>query len=1173
MNDVNIVSISGPSRSRAQGAKPKILLLKPPYFTPWTPPLGIAILKSFMEKHGYSVTCFDYNTDPELWGMHHKYFATIQQLEDVSINDGYSKLWWILNAHLLAYANGADAAAIARVLEIVIPLYGIRHDHDVIKALIPIVDRYFKRLRAVTERITNFSDYGVVGTSTYTTSLASSLFLLKDVKEKNPRVTTVMGGGIFADDLALGSDNLDTLVAECSYIDHVVLGEGEMLFLKLLEGELAHKRVITIADLQGSTLDMKDVPSPDFSDLELDNYYHLSIEGARSCPFQCSFCSETIQWGDYRKKPMDQFAEQVIDLSNRFKIKEFFMGDSLMNPYINPFALELIERKAGVRYDGYLRADKPVTNRKFVKMWADSGLFRVRLGIESAAPKVLNIMDKMTTPKVISDVLKTLASAGIRTTTYWIVGFPGETEKDFGETCDFIREHHRYIYELEAHPYYYYPYGQVGSRLYQCSSLYPEEVTKYTKFHVWEINDADPPRDVRYERLRRLAKMCSDLGLINIYTMNERYQAEDRWRRLHPLAVDVYQSGRIDRKPAAVAGIAIDAGPAFQNENSVIGYHASVSKQLNHETLVAALGELINYNEILQLSVRDGKYVADDKIADPSTFLSVYNLEETDQASRATARARAFKELSRDMRPARNASLRASLITGNDSCELLLLAHRGVADAKSVTLLFEDLFRIYEQLANKRPISLRPIARSATASIRRFDYPDRVSFSGEFNAKTVVVEVDQRRMDRMFSRIMKDDGNHAADVFVHAITAALAKSKQMLNFDVRLDSRILDDELYYTPGPLTRTCALNGVAPFDSQNRSALLETRQIIRSSLAGAQSNGTQSAPRVLLNLEFCGEKPWLGQDQWKPGGFACCGPLAARYQLEVTPVEAGKGLHVYVRYRDSVTAAATALVNELITEIDAAIESCENYAAAREYWNQEFGSSLARTTFVSGADAKIARYGDAAFSCELDRLTLAKLSSDCRVDLSIILLAVYSIVLARSTGSEELALVTCPEAANEPGFVPLRINLPWGSSFRDFAQQIERKLGPAYQHGADAFEILSDDSAPGFDTGYIFSDESQTDRRSKKPRLPESIDDGLRLMFEVKTDWKRFSWHFYHDQSYFTPDAIERLNSSFSSILARVAQNIYMPVAHAILDSNEELIFESSITVAELESSFSF
>src|SRR5215813_1603317 len=95
----------------------KILLVKPPYFTPWTPPLGIAILKTFLEQNGYSAKCLDLNVDHELWGMHHKYFSAIQILEDVSVNDGYSKLWWILQAHMLAYVNGADATTCSKVLE------------------------------------------------------------------------------------------------------------------------------------------------------------------------------------------------------------------------------------------------------------------------------------------------------------------------------------------------------------------------------------------------------------------------------------------------------------------------------------------------------------------------------------------------------------------------------------------------------------------------------------------------------------------------------------------------------------------------------------------------------------------------------------------------------------------------------------------------------------------------------------------------------------------------------------------------------------------------------------------------------------------------------------------------------------------------------------------------
>src|SRR5262245_57492376 len=177
MSNDALVSIMRSRSSNSARAKGQVLLIKPPYFTPWTPPLGIAILKAFLEENGYAATCLDFNIDPELWSMHHRYFSTIQTLEDVSVNDGYSKLWWILNAHMLAFTNGADAATCSNVLEAVIPKYGIRHSREVIDALISLVEKFFQRLDELLNQI-DFASYTVVGTSTYTTSLSASLYIL-----------------------------------------------------------------------------------------------------------------------------------------------------------------------------------------------------------------------------------------------------------------------------------------------------------------------------------------------------------------------------------------------------------------------------------------------------------------------------------------------------------------------------------------------------------------------------------------------------------------------------------------------------------------------------------------------------------------------------------------------------------------------------------------------------------------------------------------------------------------------------------------------------------------------------------------------------------------------------------------------------------------------------------
>jgi radical SAM superfamily enzyme YgiQ (UPF0313 family) len=754
-----------PAVMRGQKSDGPILLVKPPYFSPWTPPLGISILKTFLNQRGYDVKCLDFNTDPDLWGMHHKYFSALQTLESVSINDGYSKLWWILNAHMLAYANGASPADCGKVLERITPYYGITINQPIINTLIPLIDQFFKRMKELLDEI-DFSHFSTVGTSTYTTSLGPSLFLLKHIKRAYPHIKTVMGGGVFADDLALESDNLDTLVRDYDFVDHIILGEGELLLLKLLEGELAHKRVISLADLSGKTLEMKDVPPPDFSDTNPGNYYHLSIEGARSCPFQCSFCSETIQWGEYRKKPMNLFAEQVVDLAKRYRNNSFFMGDSLMNPYITPFATKLLEMKEPILYDGYLRADKPVTHQNYVKLWADSGCYRVRLGIESAATRVLDSMDKMTTPKVISDVLKTLANEGIRTTTYWIVGFPGETEEDFQETYDFIREHHRFIYELEAHPYYYYPYGQIGSRLYQCYSLYPDDVTDIIKFKVWDIEEAQPARAERYDRLRRISKLASDLGLPNIYSMAERYAAERRWHMLYPTTVEVYEGTRVNRPKPSLPETPLEVF-APHTADDVLCYRISVDKRLDEQVLTAAVRELIERHEMLQLQEEQ--------------HVRVY--EET-----ALSHAEIVEKLSAEMLLEPQAALRVALIhPRKDASEFLLLVPRAIADGSSVVLLCEDLYRLYEQLSNNKKTLLGP-------------------------------------------RLAQENHQALLEMSAAALLDLLAQCDDPLHVDALTDYRLVDEKLKDTVAALNFTRHVPDLLLGESDSRSRVQKIGQLLR-------------------------------------------------------------------------------------------------------------------------------------------------------------------------------------------------------------------------------------------------------------------------------------------------------------------------------------------------------
>jgi len=963
MSNNEFVSIESFRRNiRAGLLNQKILLVKPPFFTPWTPPLGIAILKSYLEQNDYSVKCYDFNTEVKLWTTHHKYFTELQKAEGSAASDGYSKMWFILNAHFLAYLNGADRNQISRILEIITPLYGIKYERRIADGLIPLVEAFFQRMEEIVDEL-DLSGYSVVGTSTYTTSLSASLFFLRKAKEKNPHIKTVMGGGVFADDLATGSDNLVTLLEEYPYVDHIILGEGEKLFLKLLEGELANKRMITLADLKGSSLEMKDVPAPDFSDLPSENYYHLSIEGARSCPFQCSFCSETIQWGDYRKKPIDMFADQVIGLADTYSNNSFFLGDSLMNPYINPFATALIEKKANILYDGYLRADKPVTNRKFVKLWTDSGLYRARLGIESASARTLGTMDKMTTPKVISDVLKRLANAGVRTTTYWIVGFPGETEEDFMETYNFIREHHQFIYELEAHPYYFYPYGQIGSRLYQAYSLFPDEVTQHTKFKIWEVVDADPVREERYHRLRRISDLAVELGLPNIYTMAERYAAEDRWHLLYPLAVEVYEGTRMQREEVSVPEDPIEVfaqqwrQPAANvtGPRSVLCYYTSVSKKVDEATLTMAVEQLIENNETLQIALHNGQYVgmetADDQ---PESLVALHQFDPAEGEDLEALITRQVEELSSQVKPQRGSSVRVALIhNGSDSSEVVLIVHQAVADGKSVVLLFEDLFRIYEALANEKEVSLRPVEKSYSAFINELVEADSSSFSHgaghngshasrpDEQAQTVsgendcVISVDESIRQQLSTKFLEASDVKLPELLVAATLKCLTRMTKSatLNLNVVYDYRWIDTSLKHTAAALTATYRM---PPVSDNAYSFIQDIQRVLKNLPAGGDTAAITSdgRPQVLLNLEYLHEEPWLGGDEWKPHGFLNRdGHSPESYALEIVPVfkETTLEFHLAGQNSQEIKELIALLKNNLAAELQHLLESPQHSVVA--------------------------------------------------------------------------------------------------------------------------------------------------------------------------------------------------------------------------------------------------
>ena len=528
-----------------------------PFWPPLIPPMGMACLKSFLGSHGYDVTTLDANVVEEFRNSFDTYCNIIKENVPAEKHGNFYNIAIdVLQNHLTAHFNHRDpektitdgAATDEQELQylellktIVNKNYFTDFNQELITAMDEVVAEFYRRLDAWLMALLEKEKPEVLGLSLYKGTFGASLFGFRQTKKKYPHIMTVMGGGIFSDQLSIGSPNYHYFLENTPYIDKVIVGEGETLFLRLLEGDLPESRkVFTQQDNAGKMYDITTSELPDFSDFDTDFYPQMASYTSRSCPFQCGFCSETVNWGRYRKKKAPHIVDELHQLHQKHGSQLFLMSDSLLNPVVDKLAEEMLQSDVSLYWDGYLRADPPVCDPENTLKWRRGGFYRARLGIESGSPAVLKLMDKRITPQQIKDALMSLSSAGIKTTTYWVIGYPGETDSDFQETLDLIEDVKDYLYEAECNPFRFYLSGQVQSENWvrdnTSSLLFPASAADLLMIQTW-VMEEKMPRNVIYERLNRFVQHCRKLGIPNPYSWSEIHQADERWRKLHVNAV------------------------------------------------------------------------------------------------------------------------------------------------------------------------------------------------------------------------------------------------------------------------------------------------------------------------------------------------------------------------------------------------------------------------------------------------------------------------------------------------------------------------------------------------------------------------------------------------------------------------------------------------------------
>lgn len=306
----------------------------------------------------------------------------------------------------------------------------------------------------------------VIGCTAITPAIYKAERLLQIAKEVKPDVVTVLGG-------IHGTFMYPQVLKEAPWIDAVVRGEGEQVFLNLVtavdNGDWARDRqsVRGIAYLDRSTdpstesgkvvatpaeptIQDLDRIAPDWGVLDWGQYIYIPMgrrvaipNFARGCPFTCTFCSQWKFWRDYRVRDPIKVVDEIETLVREHDVGFFILADE--EPTIHrkkfiQFCEELIKRKLPVLWGINTRVTDILRDEKLLPMFREAGLIHVSLGTEAAAQLKLDRFNKETTIEQNKKAIRLLREAGIVTEAQFIVGLENETRETLEETYQMARD-------------------------------------------------------------------------------------------------------------------------------------------------------------------------------------------------------------------------------------------------------------------------------------------------------------------------------------------------------------------------------------------------------------------------------------------------------------------------------------------------------------------------------------------------------------------------------------------------------------------------------------------------------------------------------------------------------------------------------------------------------------
>lgn len=265
------------------------------------------------------------------------------------------------------------------------------------------------------------------------------LGFLKTAKKKNPNMIIALCGCMMQQDIVL-----ETLKTKYRFVD-IIFGTYNLYKLpELIETRLETKK--SVIDIWDSHQDIvEDLPST-------RKYpFKSCVNIMYGCNNFCTYCIVPYVRGRERSREKDDIIKEVTELAND-GVKEIMLlgqnvnsyGKNLETPVSFAELIRAVNEVQGIERVRFMTSHpKDLSDELIVAMKeCDKVCNSVHLPVQSGSTNILNKMNRRYTKEsylALVDKIKA-AMPDIAITTDIIVGFPGETEEDFEDTLDIVRQ-------------------------------------------------------------------------------------------------------------------------------------------------------------------------------------------------------------------------------------------------------------------------------------------------------------------------------------------------------------------------------------------------------------------------------------------------------------------------------------------------------------------------------------------------------------------------------------------------------------------------------------------------------------------------------------------------------------------------------------------------------------